>query len=306
MKRTNKHNTHKKIYISLISISLFMMSFLYLFYFKDNFSVFNDQNKPEKKITDYTINVHFLEKEKKLYGKESINFFNNYNKPLNKLVFHLYAKGFNNKDTAPSIDQDFENSSTDSLGNIKIKSVHIDNKSINFTTNNQILKISLTPLLKPKKNLKIDIDFELTIPNGRDRLGYFNDQYSITNWYPILSIFDEKTGTWDENSFYKIGESNHSSISNYCINLTVPRSEEHTSELQSRQYLVCRLLLEKKKYVYRVHRRPYVSADAHTLDIREIVLGTGMRDLQVDRDIVRLADKQHPQLVQRVCVVARL
>src|SRR3712207_2838295 len=26
-----------------------------------------------------------------------------------------------------------------------------------------------------------------------------------------------------------------------------PRSEEHTSELQSRQYLVCRLLLEKKK-----------------------------------------------------------
>src|SRR3712207_8089839 len=28
---------------------------------------------------------------------------------------------------------------------------------------------------------------------------------------------------------------------------TAPRSEEHTSELQSRQYLVCRLLLEKKK-----------------------------------------------------------
>src|SRR3712207_8731995 len=27
------------------------------------------------------------------------------------------------------------------------------------------------------------------------------------------------------------------------------RSEEHTSELQSRQYLVCRLLLEKKQYV---------------------------------------------------------
>src|SRR3712207_9468748 len=29
--------------------------------------------------------------------------------------------------------------------------------------------------------------------------------------------------------------------------LATPRSEEHTSELQSRQYLVCRLLLEKKK-----------------------------------------------------------
>src|SRR3712207_7520481 len=31
------------------------------------------------------------------------------------------------------------------------------------------------------------------------------------------------------------------------------RSEEHTSELQSRQYLVCRLLLEKKKKRYQTH-----------------------------------------------------
>src|SRR5947209_15266924 len=35
---------------------------------------------------------------------------------------------------------------------------------------------------------------------------------------------------------------------------TIRRSEEHTSELQSRQYLVCRLLLEKKK-AQRVPRR---------------------------------------------------
>src|SRR3712207_8012421 len=32
----------------------------------------------------------------------------------------------------------------------------------------------------------------------------------------------------------------------------IHRSEEHTSELQSRQYLVCRLLLEKKKNIYPV------------------------------------------------------
>src|SRR5947209_15079966 len=42
------------------------------------------------------------------------------------------------------------------------------------------------------------------------------------------------------------------------------RSEEHTSELQSRQYLVCRLLLEKKKHCgaharRRVNRKTDVS-----------------------------------------------
>src|SRR3712207_9227177 len=44
--------------------------------------------------------------------------------------------------------------------------------------------------------------------------------------------YDPATNTWSE-----------------MASLPVPanRSEEHTSELQSRQYLVCRLLLEKKK-----------------------------------------------------------
>src|SRR5438445_2836305 len=34
-----------------------------------------------------------------------------------------------------------------------------------------------------------------------------------------------------------------------CDRAPSARSEEHTSELQSRQYLVCRLLLEKKKNI---------------------------------------------------------
>src|SRR3712207_8015058 len=43
------------------------------------------------------------------------------------------------------------------------------------------------------------------------------------------------------------------------------RSEEHTSELQSRQYLVCRLLLEKKKNnhslpQHHTHKVNYISA----------------------------------------------
>src|SRR3712207_7137580 len=37
----------------------------------------------------------------------------------------------------------------------------------------------------------------------------------------------------------------------------LPRSEEHTSELQSRQYLVCRLLLEKKK-IHLTSTLPYL------------------------------------------------
>src|SRR5258707_2364408 len=44
------------------------------------------------------------------------------------------------------------------------------------------------------------------------------------------------------------------------------RSEEHTSELQSRQYLVCRLLLEKKKKntEYEPRHMPRQTRSAHS------------------------------------------
>src|SRR3712207_6957327 len=41
--------------------------------------------------------------------------------------------------------------------------------------------------------------------------------------------------------------------SRVLLSIFETRSEEHTSELQSRQYLVCRLLLEKKKKKNKLH-----------------------------------------------------
>src|SRR3712207_8078974 len=45
-----------------------------------------------------------------------------------------------------------------------------------------------------------------------------------------------------------VGSAPHAGGRLIVVNVVV-RSEEHTSELQSRQYLVCRLLLEKKKKI---------------------------------------------------------
>src|SRR3712207_7037605 len=41
-----------------------------------------------------------------------------------------------------------------------------------------------------------------------------------------------------------------------ALQVEIKRSEEHTSELQSRQYLVCRLLLEKKHHLSRSPSTP--------------------------------------------------
>src|SRR6266436_1731393 len=49
-----------------------------------------------------------------------------------------------------------------------------------------------------------------------------------------------------------------------------PRSEEHTSELQSRLHLVCRLLLEKKK-----HSGRSATASASGIPLGRIVIPSG-------------------------------
>src|SRR3712207_6849475 len=58
----------------------------------------------------------------------------------------------------------------------------------------------------------------------------------------IKTIYIEPGSPW-QNGFV---ESFHGRFRDECLNREQLRSEEHTSELQSRQYLVCRLLLEKK------------------------------------------------------------
>src|SRR3712207_7238926 len=64
--------------------------------------------------------------------------------------------------------------------------------------------------------------------------------------FPYTTLFRSKTssraGLASRRASYV-----HVTIRKTAARLTPPRSEEHTSELQSRQYLVCRLLLEKKK-----------------------------------------------------------
>src|SRR3712207_7907066 len=56
---------------------------------------------------------------------------------------------------------------------------------------------------------------------------------------PILAA----CGAWPDSRVRWSGGIRSYRLSSTCAK----RSEEHTSELQSRQYLVCRLLLEKKK-----------------------------------------------------------
>src|SRR5205809_1902218 len=99
----------------------------------------------------------------------------------------------------------------------------------------------------------------------RSRLFFFNDT-APTEIY-TLSLHDAlPISRWCSNRGASTGASSPSSP---CSS----RSEEHTSELQSRLHLVCRLLLEKKKKLnYSPANLPILYSRMNNLRGRTIIL----------------------------------
>src|SRR3989442_5007914 len=62
------------------------------------------------------------------------------------------------------------------------------------------------------------------------------------------------------------------------------RSEEHTSELQSRPHLVCRLLLEKKRGQMQIDQHLHVLCHRVTIDIDDDVHGQSILASVIARD----------------------
>src|SRR5947209_12805620 len=67
--------------------------------------------------------------------------------------------------------------------------------------------------------------------------------------FPYTTLFRSRRAGRDRETAPRRGASAAGGPPRAYAPADAQRSEEHTSELQSRQYLVCRLLLEKKKTI---------------------------------------------------------
>src|SRR3712207_6910497 len=98
-------------------------------------------------------------------------------------------------------------------------------------TDYKIMTIKL--LIKAAKSVIEEFGIDnLTIRKVGDKAGY--NSATIYNYFENIEHLKIFVFLFDYDEYIR-------DLENYV------RSEEHTSELQSRQYLVCRLLLEKKK-----------------------------------------------------------
>ncbi|MDU1347903.1 M1 family metallopeptidase [uncultured Clostridium sp.] len=225
---------YKQIFSSILTLVM-LLTFNSTMAFADTKLPVSNENSGvsainvENNLAQYNINVKFNEPNKTFTATESVKFTNTYGKDLKSLVFHLYADSYGSIETMPTMGIQKEKLSKEEIGDINITKVTIGNSEMKFTQDNQILKIIPTAAIKPNEVVDIKIDFTLKLPMSQNRLGYYNNVYSVTNWYPIISMYDVETDTWDENPFHPVGESNYSDIANYKVSINVPDNMELAS-----------------------------------------------------------------------------
>lgn len=187
----------------------------------------------KENLSSYDINVILNENE--LLCEMQLNYVNNNKKSVSELYFCLYPNAYS-KDAEIKpirIEQTINGyPNGESYGGINIKNVKNNDKNATYsisTKDQNILKVQLDNPVKYNESCKIDIDFDVIIPNCLHRLGYGDNTLNLSNFHPILC--EEYNGEVYKSVYYPTGDPFYSSVANYNVSLTVPSTYVVASSL---------------------------------------------------------------------------
>ncbi|WP_242837258.1 M1 family metallopeptidase [Alkaliphilus transvaalensis] len=179
----------------------------------------------ENLLTQYKIEATFLEESMTIEAKQNIAFKNNMDIDFENIYFHIYPNAFRNKGQVPfdGDEREFAYPNGFNPGWIEIIEVKENNKRVYFKVMGEgetILRVSPQSSIKPGELREFTIEFEVKIPNVLARMGYGEHTVNITNWYPILAVYDQYG--WNLDPYYSIGDPFYSEVANYEIIFNAP------------------------------------------------------------------------------------
>ncbi len=186
----------------------------------------SEVDKASKNLTSYAISAVLDAESMQIEASEEVIYYNSTGESLDYICFHLYPRAFREDATIKpytslTIATCFPNG--ESFGDILISSVEVNGEAKQFELageDEDILKIEFGFSLLNKKTASIKINFTLTIPNCTHRLGYYEGNINLGNWYPIACVFSD--GEFDTSPYYSTGDPFVSDVANYSVTLTYP------------------------------------------------------------------------------------
>lgn len=177
-------------------------------------------------LNKYKITADLDVNKKELKVSQEVQYLNKCGKELREIYFHIYPNAYNRRDTTPAqfgFEKTFPNGF--SRGGIDMKSIKDNKKKVNYEISgkdNSVLKLILNKPLKENESINLNMEYVLTIPNAKDRLGWYEKGFNFGNWYLIAAVYDEKG--WHTDPYYSMGDPFYSDVSDYNVTIYVPKN----------------------------------------------------------------------------------
>ncbi|MCM3039762.1 M1 family metallopeptidase [Paenibacillus motobuensis] len=179
----------------------------------------------------YQINARLDEKNMHILGSETVMFRNTTEDTMHELVFHTFADANRSKATQPDmfkrtneeiLKDNPKLTPDDFLGGIDMKKVTANGQSLTYENKNQALIVSLAQGLKPGESITLQLEFDVKIPYGSERLSYYKDIINGAHAFPVLAVYDEAKHQWNKTPYSTIFETDYYTSSDFEVHLGVP------------------------------------------------------------------------------------
>jgi len=179
----------------------------------------------------YDIEAGFDPARHTVTARQKVTFTNNYSTDVTELYFHIYPHRkftpgeirFLNRYAAYFKVNPYPDGFQS--GDLIVKSAVIDGVEAGFSVEGDdrtLLKIPLAGRLPTRAACTVEIEYEVRIPHTYNRFGWHGAITTLTRWYPILCMYDDKG--WRRYPFYIYHQPFFSEAAQYSLRLTIPGS----------------------------------------------------------------------------------
>lgn len=180
--------------------------------------------KAAKKLNSYDIVATLDDENKKIEAVEKVKIRNTFGNDVFELWFSLYGRAF--RDGATILPYSPSSKAKcfpdgESFGNLEILYVRQNGLDLEFRLDGEDENaLVVLAELKKGKTIEIEIGFVLTLAKTTHRLGYFDGNINLGNWYPILCVYEN--GKWVCDPYYSNGDPFYSECANYKVSVVYP------------------------------------------------------------------------------------
>lgn len=180
---------------------------------------------PEPVVISQSVDSYFIDgtlENNSFTAIQKVNYVNKEQQPLSELYFHLYANIYKDKEgfETESLSSTFPNGFNP--GGIEVSEVSLLGVPLDTEITDKHIKINLATPLPPMESLIITFKYKTSLPNATSRMGYYNDCYNLTGFYPVAAVFED--GKWQIDKYGVVGDPFFTDMSDYYVTLNLPEN----------------------------------------------------------------------------------